>query len=206
MHAIYKREGSFEDAVLELYAWIASGKEDGKYRNCGDSHSLLLPLYQYYNFLTSSEIFPFFRGNSTSNSSHPWFSGTVLSELWKCVVYKCPSKSKALYHILKRGYVSSSVGDSGTAIARGSRIEGAHGQEAAMVGGSTGNGETGNNGGSRSPSGQGGAALIPVYVAGAANNQHQKHHHGSGNRNRNSIGLSTLVVATLASLLSDLYH
>ncbi|XP_035546137.1 uncharacterized protein LOC118348483 isoform X2 [Juglans regia] len=104
------------------------------------------------------------------------------------------------------GYVSSSVGDSGTAIARGSRIEGAHGQEAAMVGGSTGNGETGNNGGSRSPSGQGGAALIPVYVAGAANNQHQKHHHGSGNRNRNSIGLSTLVVATLASLLADLYH
>ncbi|XP_040994997.1 uncharacterized protein LOC121241334 isoform X2 [Juglans microcarpa x Juglans regia] len=104
------------------------------------------------------------------------------------------------------GYVSSSVGDGGTAIARGSRIEGAHGQEAAMVGGSTGNGETGNNGGSRSPSGQGGAALIPVYVAGAANNQHQKHHHGSGNRNRNSIGLSTLVVATLASLLADLYH
>ncbi|KAG6628728.1 hypothetical protein CIPAW_14G033300 [Carya illinoinensis] len=104
------------------------------------------------------------------------------------------------------GHVNSSDGDGGTATARGRRIEGVYGQEAAMVGGSTGSGDSGNNGGSRTPSGQGGGALIPVYVAGAANNRHHKHHRGSANRNRNSIGLSTLVVATLASLLADLYH
>lgn len=70
----------------------------------------------------------------------------------------------------------------------------------------TGAGENGNNGGSRSPNGQGGTAFIPVYAAGAANNHH--HQHGSGNSNRNSIGVSILILvaATLASLITHLYY
>ncbi|KAE8037761.1 hypothetical protein FH972_010324 [Carpinus fangiana] len=72
----------------------------------------------------------------------------------------------------------------------------------------TGAGENANNGGSRSPNGQGGTAFIPVYAAGAANNHHQNNHHGSGNSNRNSIGVSILILvaATLASLITYLYY
>jgi hypothetical protein len=71
-----------------------------------------------------------------------------------------------------------------------------------------GAGENANNGGSRSPNGQGGTAFIPVYAAGAANNHNQNHHHGSGNSNQNSIGVSILILvaATLASLITHLYY
>ncbi|XP_018813692.1 uncharacterized protein LOC108985731 [Juglans regia] len=104
-------------------------------------------------------------------------------------------------------YASGSVAESGgSSIKHNRKIEGAHGHGATGGVGSNGNGENGNNGGSRSPNMQGGTATIPVYVAGAANNRHQNHHRGSGNRNRNSPGLSILVANTLASLLAGLYY
>ncbi|GMY23444.1 hypothetical protein FCV25MIE_18685 [Fagus crenata] len=99
---------------------------------------------------------------------------------------------------------SSYVGDSGrSSIKHSSKFEHAFGSGTANGGG--GSAGTGQNGGTRSPA-QGGGNFIPVYAAGAANNRHQNHHHGSGNcnRNRNSIGLSTLVVGTLASLIAYL--
>ncbi|KAG6630739.1 hypothetical protein CIPAW_13G040500 [Carya illinoinensis] len=104
-------------------------------------------------------------------------------------------------------YGSGSVGESvGSGIKHNRKIEGAHGHGAAAAGGSNGNGQNGNNGGSVGSNTQGGTAFIPVYVAGAANNRHQNHHRGSGNCNRNSPGFSTLVAATLASLLAGLYY
>lgn len=100
---------------------------------------------------------------------------------------------------------TSTVGDSGTsAIKHSSKIEGGVGRG----GGYRGNGGNGNNGDSTSsPDAHGsGTALIPVYAAGGANNRHPKHHRGSGNCNRNSIRLSTLVAAILAPLIPHLYY
>ncbi|KAB1225408.1 hypothetical protein CJ030_MR1G019290 [Morella rubra] len=100
---------------------------------------------------------------------------------------------------------TSTVGDSGTsAIKHSSKIEGGVGRG----GGYRGNGGNGNNGDSTSsPDAHGsGTALIPVYAAGGANNRHPKHHRGSGNCNRNSIRLSTLVAAILAPFIPHLYY
>uniref|UniRef100_A0A2N9FKI1 Uncharacterized protein n=1 Tax=Fagus sylvatica TaxID=28930 RepID=A0A2N9FKI1_FAGSY len=83
-----------------------------------------------------------------------------------------------------------------SSIKHSSKFEHAFGSGTANGGG--GSAGAGQNGGTRSPA-QGGGNFIPVYAAGAANNRHQNHHHGSGNcnRNRNSIGLSTLVAGIL---------
>jgi hypothetical protein len=67
-----------------------------------------------------------------------------------------------------------------------------------------GHGENGNNGDSRSPNEQGGTTLIPVYVAGAANNHHHHHCSANCNRNSNSVGVSILVAAILDSLIAYL--
>jgi hypothetical protein len=82
----------------------------------------------------------------------------------------------------------------------GSKFGHASGHANGHGGHADGHGENGNNGGSRTPNGQGGATFIPVYVAGAANNHH--HHHGSANCNRNPVGVSILVAAISASLIA----
>ncbi|XP_024029553.1 uncharacterized protein LOC112093994 [Morus notabilis] len=81
----------------------------------------------------------------------------------------------------------------------GSKLEHGIGRGAANAGGTRPNPvEAGNNGGTKTPSTQGGTTFIPVYAAGAANNRHP-YHRGAANCNR--IGASTLIAATMASLL-----
>ncbi|KAG2672417.1 hypothetical protein I3760_13G039900 [Carya illinoinensis] len=129
------------------------------------------------------------------------------SPLQKVLLSSDPLQETHLGAKFARRYGSGSVGESvGSGIKHNRKIEGAHGHGAAAAGGSNGNGQNGNNGGSVGSNTQGGTAFIPVYVAGAANNRHQNHHRGSGNCNRNSPGFSTLVAATLASLLAGLYY
>lgn len=67
-------------------------------------------------------------------------------------------------------------------------------------------GSTGNNGGSRSPYGQGGAAVIPVYGAGGASMHHrgQQRHHGTAGHSSVCIGLS-LSATALALAATQLY-
>ncbi|KAK3228508.1 hypothetical protein Dsin_000389 [Dipteronia sinensis] len=71
----------------------------------------------------------------------------------------------------------------------------------ASGGKSTGSGESGNNGGSSSPYVQGGTAVIPVYVGGAASNRHPNTHRGAGNSNDKGIGLLALILTSLTSLV-----
>ncbi|PON70305.1 hypothetical protein PanWU01x14_082290 [Parasponia andersonii] len=54
------------------------------------------------------------------------------------------------------------------------------------------------NGGTRTPSTQGGTTFIPVYAAGAANNRHPYHRGAANSKQR---GVYTLIAATMASIL-----
>ncbi|XP_040991598.1 uncharacterized protein LOC121238684 [Juglans microcarpa x Juglans regia] len=129
------------------------------------------------------------------------------SPLWKVLLSSVPLQETHLGAKFASRYGSGSVAESGgSGIKHNRKIEGAHGHGATSGVGSNGNGENGNNGGTKSPNTQGGTATIPVYAAGAANNRHHNHHRGSGNRNRNSLGLSILVANTLAALLAGLYY
>lgn len=88
--------------------------------------------------------------------------------------------------------------NSKNAIKHGSKLKHGIGRGAANSGTRPNPGEAGNSGGTKTPSTQGGTTFIPVYAAGAANNRHP-YHRGAANSNR--IGASTLIAATMASLL-----
>ncbi|EEF46594.1 conserved hypothetical protein [Ricinus communis] len=71
-------------------------------------------------------------------------------------------------------------------------------------GGSTGAAGIENGNGNGNSNGQGGAAVIPVIVAGAANNRHPNSHRGAASSNRNAVGFPAMIMITLATFIVNL--
>uniref|UniRef100_A0A5B7BV97 Uncharacterized protein n=1 Tax=Davidia involucrata TaxID=16924 RepID=A0A5B7BV97_DAVIN len=93
---------------------------------------------------------------------------------------------------------SSFTNGGGNGIAHRSNFAHGGGGRGVVGGHAAGTNGEGNNGGSTSQNTPGGAAVIPVYAAGAANS-HRNTHHSAGSCNR--VGLPTLVAAILASVV-----
>ncbi|OAY39032.1 uncharacterized protein LOC110624374 [Manihot esculenta] len=143
---------------------------------------LFLMFFNYFHFI------------AFSSSSSPLHKSFVSDSLQKDITGRHEDENNGIerdgYSNGRSGIINSSKFARGGAA--GGRSTGAHGGAA----------ENGNENGNS----QAGAAVVPVIVAGAANNNRPKNsHRGAANSDRNCIRFPAMIMITLATLTVHIY-